>query len=107
MNAQTPLICNLGVFTPAQREAHIQTATQLMQAKQDVRKVQNGYEFRFPSKSELIAKTADFIANERLCCPFLTFTLNVASSSESFSLALTGPVGTQEFLRAEFDGAIP
>ncbi len=107
MNTKTPLICNLGVSTPAQREAHLQTTTQLMQAKQDVQKVTNGYEFSFPNESELIAKTADFISNERLCCPFLTFTLNVTSNSESFSLALTGPVGTQEFLRAEFNGAIP
>jgi hypothetical protein len=51
-------------------------------------------------------KIAEFVSNERLCCPFLEFTLNVIADEEPVSLSLTGPAGTQEFLRAEFDGAI-
>jgi hypothetical protein len=106
MNAETPLVCNMGVFTPAQRESHILTTTQLTQAVHSVREVENGYELRFPNESELIIRLAEFISNERLCCPFLTFALNVISNSEPVSLSMTGPIGTQEFLRAEFNGAI-
>ena len=107
MNADTPLVCNMGVFTPVQRESHIETTTQLIQAVQGVQELDNGYELVFPNKTELISKITEFIANERLCCPFLKFTLNVVSNTEPVSLALTGPSGTQEFLRAEFNGAIP
>ena len=46
-----------------------------------------------------------FISNERLCCSFLEFSRNISSNSEPISLTLTGPEGTHEFLRAEFDGA--
>jgi hypothetical protein len=46
-----------------------------------------------------ISRIAEFISNERLCCPFLNFTLNVVSIHEPVSLSLTGPLGTQEFLR--------
>lgn len=106
MKSETPLVCNMGVFTPSQREAHLQTTTQLMQAVQNAQEVEHGYEFRFPNETELISRIAEFISNERLCCPFLKFTLNVVSNSEPISLLLTGPVGTQEFLRAEFNGAI-
>jgi hypothetical protein len=96
----------MGVFTPAQRDAHILTTTQLIQRVQSVQEVENGYAFIFPNEIELITRIAEFIANERLCCPFLKFTLNILSNDEPISLILTGPVGTPEFLRAEFHGAI-
>jgi len=105
MNPDIHLACNMGVFAPSQREAHIQTTTELIQAVQSVLDIENGYEFRFPNETEFISKIAEFISNERLCCPFLEFTLNVVSNSELVFLSLTGPLGTQEFLLAEFNGA--
>lgn len=107
MSSETPLVCNMGVFTPAQSDSHIWTTTQLIRAVRSVQEVENGYEFTFPNETEFISRIAEFISNERLCCPFLQFTLNVRANSEPISLVLTGPMGTQEFLRAEFDGAIP
>jgi len=106
MRSTVPLACNMDVFTPAQREAHIRNSTELIQAIQSVQGVENGYELVFPNESEFITQIAGFIANERLCCPFLDFTLKVASDKEPVSFILTGPSGTQEFLRAEFGGAI-
>jgi len=106
MNPDTPLACNMDVFTPTQRESHIQTTTELIQAVQSVHGVENGYAFTFPNETDFISKIAEFIANERLCCPFLEFSLKVISNNEPISLSLTGPTGTQEFLRAEFGGAI-
>jgi len=102
-----PLACNMGVFTPAGRESHIQTTTQLFQSVQDIHEAGNGFEFIFPNPngSEVITKLAEFISNERLCCPFLEFTLKITSNNEPISLLLTGPEGTQEFLRAEFSEA--
>jgi hypothetical protein len=95
----------MNVFTPAQRETHIQTTNQLIQAVQRVQEVEDGYEFLFPNETELISSIAEFISGERLCCPFLNFTLTVVSKDQPISLSLAGPVGTQEFLRAEFEGA--
>ena len=106
MRSTVPLACNMDVFNPAQREAHIRNSTELIQAIQSVQGVENGYELVFPNESEFITQIAEFIANERLCCPFLDFTLKVASDKEPVSFILTGPSGTQEFLRAEFGGAI-
>jgi hypothetical protein len=92
----------MDVFTPAQRELHIQSTKQLFEAVQDVQEVRNGYQFVFTNETELISKIAEFVSNERLCCPFLKFSLDVSSDSEPISLSLSGPEGTQEFLRAEF-----
>ena len=105
MNSEPALVCNMNVFSPAQRESHIHSTTQLVHAIQHVKEVEHGYEFTFPKQMELIVGLAEFIVNERLCCPFLNFTLHVPANSEMLSLALTGPLGTREFLQAEFDGA--
>lgn len=107
MNPDAPLVCNMDVFTPAQHQSHILKTTQLFQAVKGVQEVENGYAFTFPNELEVISKIAEFIWNERLCCPFLNFTVNVDSTNEPLSLTLTGPSGTPEFLRAEFNGAIP
>ena len=105
MSTEIPLICNMGVFTPAQREAHVRNTTLLIEAVQGIHEVENGYEFTFPSEAELISNVAEFISNERLCCPFLRFVLRASSNGEPIYLSLTGPIGTQEFLREEFNGA--
>lgn len=100
-----PLACNMNVFTTAERESHIQNTRQLCQAVQEIREAADSYEFLFPSGKVTIAKLAEFISNERLCCPFLEFTLKVAPINQPISLILAGPEGTQAFLREEFRGA--
>ena len=102
-----PLACNMNVFTPAERENHIRATTQLFQTVEGIHEAENGFEFTFPNPngSENITGLAEFISNERLCCPFLEFTLKIASNDEPISLLLTGPEGAQEFLRAEFSEA--
>jgi hypothetical protein len=97
-----PLACNMNVFTPAERESHIQTATQLFQTVQRIEGVERGYEFIFSNESVTLTKLAEFISKEQLCCPFLEFTLKMVPNYETTSLLLTGPEGTQEFLREEF-----
>ena len=102
-----PLACNMNVFTPVERENHIQTTIELFRSVQNVREVENGYEFIFPNPdgSEILARMAEFISNERRCCPFLKFTLTIDADPQPISLILTGPEGAQEFLRAEFSEA--
>ena len=105
MKTEIPLACDMDVFTREQREDHIRVTTQLVKAMQNIREIQNGYEFVFPSESLTITRIAEFIANERLCCPFLGFGLIVKPNDPFISLSLNGPVGTQEFLRVEFEEA--
>ncbi len=100
-----PIACDMTVFTPAERERHIQTTARLFQSVQDIQEVENGYRFIFPDQSDIIGGMGEFIANERLCCPFLEFTLKVEPNKESVSLLLAGPEGAQDFLRAEFSEA--
>ena len=50
----------------------------------------------------MLFRSARFVANERRCCPFLTFTLELAPDGGPLWLRLTGPAGTRAFLEAEF-----
>ena len=100
-----PIVCNMSVFMPDERELHIQAASRLLQSLQDVHEAENGFEFAFPNESEVITRMAEFIAKERLCCPFLEFTLKIPADSGPIALFLTGPEGTKEFLREEFSEA--
>ena len=100
--SDTPLVCNMDVFTPTVRESHIQSTIRLSRSVQSVHEAENGYEFMFPNESGIITGLGKFISNERLCCPFLEFTLKITSNNAHVSLLLTGPQGTPEFLRAEF-----
>ena len=100
-----PLTCDMDVFTPAEREQHIQTTRELFATVQSIRDVEHGFEFSLPNGTDSIVKLADFISNERRCCPFLEFTLKIPPENHAISLTLTGPEGTQEFLREEFSEA--
>ena len=105
MKTDATLTCNMDVFTREQHEDHIRVTTELVKAMQNIREIQNGYEFVFPNESKFITGIAEFIANERLCCAFLEFGLAVKPDDPSIVLSLSGPTGTQEFLRAEFEEA--
>jgi hypothetical protein len=102
MNFDMPLACDMTVFAAAQREQHLQATTQLFQAIQSIHEAENGYEFTLRNDSSIITGIGEFISNERICCPFLEFSLKVVSDRGPISFTLTGPAGTQEFLREEF-----
>ena len=97
-----PLACDMNVFTPAESEQHIQITRELFASVQGIRDVEHGFEFSLPNGTSSIVKLADFISNERKCCPFLEFTLKIPPEDVAIALTLTGPEGTQEFLREEF-----
>ena len=59
----------------------------------------DGYSYRFdPSAFELIAS---FVKNERKCCPFLNFLIEVRALGAPVWLHITGPEGTRDFLDLE------
>jgi hypothetical protein len=61
-----------------------------------------GCRLRFRSEAGLLPRLAEFIEQERRCCPFLHFALTAAPSDGPIHLTITGPEGTSEFLREAF-----
>ena len=69
----------------------------------EVRELEDGYAYTFPSASEWLSEVAGLIDLERQCCPFLRFRLTVEANGGPLLLEMTGPEGTKEFLGSTFN----
>jgi len=58
-----------------------------------------------PSTSAMLLLVAEDLNFERLCCPFIHFTLDIAPSGAPFWLRFTGGEGVKEFLRISFEAS--
>lgn len=96
------LACVPGAIAASERPAHFELAKELFQIRAAERlALPNGYALRFaPDALEQVAK---FIANERKCCPFMTFELELKSHDGTLWLRMTGPAGTAKVLEAELN----
>lgn len=102
-SAPAGFACNLGAIPHEQRAGHQALGSALFgHAAQQTAELADGYAFRFPP--ERYADITAFIANERLCCPFFTFTLEIAADQGPLWLRITGREGAKEILRAELPG---
>lgn len=92
------IACNFGAIDPAQRSSHADTAEQLFTASLDIAELADGYAFRLPLTTPVLQQAMTWITNERLCCPFLTFTLEI---NQQFWLKLTGSSAeVKDFIRS-------
>lgn len=92
--------CVPGAIPALQRSEHFALAAKLFEnAALSTSELKDGYEFRFPAQE--LASVARFVANERLCCPFIRFEIVVDPGAEECALRMTGPDGTRAILAAE------
>jgi hypothetical protein len=98
--ADIPLACAADAIPRERRAAHFALIARLFGA--DVRErvaAPDGYSYRFDGAA--FDDIARFVADERLCCPFLTFDIELHPQGGPLWLHLTGPEGTRAFLDAE------
>jgi hypothetical protein len=81
-----------------ERPAHHELTRRLVAAA-ILRESADGFTFEWPAR-EYEAVTR-FVALERLCCPFLAFTVEVTPERGPLRLHLSGPAGSKDFIRAE------
>jgi hypothetical protein len=105
--AQSEVIiaCNPHAVPAEQRERWMTVGTQLYAAVQEVRELPDGYAFRLPTDPEMLLLVAEDLNMERLCCPFLRFTLEIEPNGGPFWLRFTGGEGVKEFLRMSFESS--
>jgi hypothetical protein len=51
--------------------------------------MENGYAFRFSNEGAILSSLSDFIALERLCCPFFGFSVEVEPEGGAIWFSLT------------------
>ncbi len=96
-----PIACSL---TAPELQARRTTVLQkVRRAVVEVREIEDGYAYTFPSASEWLSEVAGLIDLERQCCPFLRFRLTVEENGGSLLLEMTGPEGTKDFLASTFN----
>lgn len=96
------LACNLKAISAADRPRYNELMHKLRNSVQDRRELPDGYAFRIDDKSMAVTEVAEWICMERLCCPFLTFQLEVKGTNAFTELSLRGPSGAKAILEAEF-----
>ena len=96
------IACNPNAIPIDQRDQWFENSKQVYAAVQEVQEMPNGYGFRFPTDSAMLLKVAEYVANERLCCAFLHFTLDLEPNDGAFWLRLTGGEGVKTYLQSLF-----
>jgi hypothetical protein len=101
-NAAPELACLPGAIPAAERQAHFALAREILHERAEERTpLSNGYAIHFPP--DALVAVARFVANERKCCPFMSFELTLAPTPGSLWLRMTGPQGTRGVLDAELN----
>jgi hypothetical protein len=100
----SPFACDMTAIEASKRGQHIATIDTLFRNAGEIRERPNGYAFRLPNESDVLLKAAEFIALERLCCPFFGFSLEVEPEGGALWLSLIGREGVKPFIKAEIGG---
>lgn len=99
--------CNMNAMTKEQRKRQSQFLTPALHSQRlAAKEIEDGYEFMFPSDAHTLQLVAEWIGNERLCCPFFTFDVHLLNGSEPMTLHIAGPEGVKEFIRAEIPALV-
>jgi hypothetical protein len=98
-----PFACDPSALTPQSRKRHFDELDPALRARKNgIRELSNGFEFEFPSDAATFQLASEWVAGERLCCPFFEIDLHVERGS--LWLRLTGREGVKQFVQADLAG---
>lgn len=99
---ESPFACNMLALDVEGRRRHKVVIEQMRAAVKEIKPLQDGYAFRFQAEQSTILLVSEFIARERLCCPFFTFELVAEQEDGPLWLRLRGREGVKAFIKSEF-----
>ncbi len=94
---QIPIACSLSGDDLAWRQGTVES---LFDQASQVRELANGYAYEYPPTREWADKLAEFVLEERECCPFFTFEMVFEANMGSLWLRLGGSDDIKEFMKA-------
>jgi hypothetical protein len=97
--ASPVLACNIQAISAMQRPRYDDLVSRLRAAMRDCSELADGYSYSLDSAKITSPDVAEWIAMERLCCPFLTFQLK--EEGEDSRLTMRGPDGVKVLLQQE------
>ena len=97
------IACNPNAIPAHLKEQWAETGKIVHAAVQEIQDMPTGYGFRLSPDSAMLLKVTEYINNERLCCPFLHFTVEIEPDEGPFWLRLTGGEGVKEYIQSMFE----
>ncbi len=92
--------CVPGAIPPEDRAPHLARIRRLFgQVALERKEIADGRAFRFAGDE--LEEVTSFVALERLCCPFLSFVIEVEAEQRGIWLHLSGPAGSREVIDLE------
>lgn len=101
-NAKPVFACDLKAISASARPRYNELVGRIRAAIRDRSEISNGYAFKVDGKVVTLPDAAEWIAMERLCCPFLTLQLSATGNEQEWTLTLTGPKGVKPLIVEEF-----
>ena len=98
---ESPLACNMLALNAEERKRHKAVSEQMRAAVKEAQPLPDGYGLRFEATQSTILLVSEFIARERLCCPFFRFELTAEQENGPLWLRLRGREGVKKFIEAE------
>ena len=87
---EVPIACEWAALTAEQQQRQRVLYRQLGADVEEVRELADGYAFRHSPDRAVLLAIAEFVANERLCCPFFEFVITVERAGGPVWLRMTG-----------------
>jgi hypothetical protein len=100
--AQLPIACDLGALTPELRSREQALLAEFRTAFRNPQETAQGFRVVVSAEPVFLARLGEFLALERVCCPFLTFDLSIPAARGPVTLHVHGGPGTKPFLRSLF-----
>ena len=102
MNSETPPIaCRLDALTPEEREREQDLLRWFRSLAAEGMWTGAEHRIDIPADIPTLTTLGEFLALERLCCPFLRFGL-IVSAEETAQLTVAGPEGARTFVETTF-----
>ncbi len=98
---RVPVACNWAALTAEQRERQRALIELLRADAKEIRELDDGYVFGYSPDRTMLRAIAEFVANERLCCPFFEFGITVERDGGPVWLRITGESEAKPVLEAE------
>ena len=98
---EVPVACNWSALTAVQQEWQRALYRQLRANVKEVVELEDGYAFRHSADRAVLLTVAEFVANERLCCPFFEFGITVERDGGPVWRGMTGGGEAKRVLEAE------
>src|SRR2546428_11400060 len=99
-NMVQPVSCDLSALSETQRRRHGELTSFMLNEHSNAEELEDGYRIEFPNSAHAFSVISEWVVLERLCCPFLSISLETDQDNNPIRVTIIGPSGTKQLLKA-------